>query len=57
MTLFFIWKKNQMQIDDCDIEDYIKMLERAVERCESNDWVKVPDNLTLEKLVDWLTND
>ena len=57
MTLFFIWKKNQMQIDDSDIENYIKMLERAVERCESNDWVKVPDNLTLEKLVDWLTND
>ena len=33
------------------------LFERAVERCESNDWVKVPDNLTLEKLVDWLTND
>ena len=29
-----------MQIDDSDIEDYIKMLERAVERCESNDWAK-----------------
>lgn len=46
-----------MQIDDCDIEDYIKMLERAIERCESNDWVEVPDNLTLDELVDWLTND